>query len=650
MGNCAKTWCIRIGASALGVLALIAAPARAQDAIPKGFLGRPVALDDETPWPIRSAIEVKQLPLPSPEFERPEKIASPRTDFIPIEDAVTPAPSFLQGGPLGFAGRSRVRKREEQTSEHFVPMEDRWRIAFPSWDRYGKGQRRGEDAPYQMGNPWNPFEQNVLNADYPLFRQDIFLDITASTQALYEPRQNPTATTPFESTVNPDQRDFFGSPNQQFYSQNFLLSFDLFKGNAAFRPVDWRMKITGVFNINNLTVSELAVVNPDVTKGTNRVRTFMALQEWFVEKKLADIGPDYDFVSVRLGSQPFTSDFRGFIFSDINRGVRIFGNRNANRDQYNLVYFLPQEKDTNSGLNTFNSRSQHIIIANFYRQDFIFPGYTSQWSMHFNHDSPTFRFDRNGFLVRPDPVGVFQPHSLNVVYLGWTGDGHINRVNINHAFYWALGHDSNNPLANQSQRINAQMAALELSYDQDWIRFRTSFFWSSGDKDINNRNATGFDSILDNPNFAGGEFSFWQRQQLRLFGVNLNQRMSLVPDLRSSKLQGQSNFVNPGLFLGNFGVDFEITPKLRSINNANVLWFDAVEPLQQFLYQQHIKNFIGVDLSSGMEYRPYLNNNVILKAGISTLLPGQGFRDLYSRLNGGTNPLLAGFLEAVLTY
>ena len=29
-----------------------------------------------------------------------------------------------------------------------------------------------------------------------------------------------------------------------------------------------------------------------------------------------------------------------------------------------------------------------------------------------------------------------------------------------------------------------------------------------------------------------------------------------------------------------------------------------------------------------MEYRPFLNNNVILKGGISTLLPGQGFRDL----------------------
>ena len=38
----------------------------------------------------------------------------------------------------------------------------------------------------------------------------------------------------------------------------------------------------------------------------------------------------------------------------------------------------------------------------------------------------------------------------------------------------------------------------------------------------------GFDTILDQPNFAGGPFSFWNRQQLPLFGVNLNQRLSLL--------------------------------------------------------------------------------------------------------------------------
>src|ERR1019366_7203440 len=546
--------------------------------------------------------------------------------------------------------KSGILPRDHQQDEHFVPIEDRWRIGFPDWDRYGKGHPVGDDYPYVRGRWWDPYNQNVLKVDYPIFGQNIFLELTGTTTALLEPRQVPTATTPFESTVNPNSKDFFGNPNQFSYTQNFLVSLDLFHGDAAFRPVDWRVKITPAFNVNYLSVSELGVVGPDVTDGTTRGRTFLTLQEWFVESKLADIGPNYDFVSARVGAQPFTSDFRGFIFSDTNRAVRLFGTNFSNRDQFNLIFFQQLEKDTNSLLNSFHNRHQQIVIANYYRQDFIFPGYTAQWSVHYDHDAATTKFDTNGFLVRPDPVGVFQPHIVDVVYLGWAGDGHINHININHAFYWALGHDTLNPLANQPQNINAQMAALELSYDQDWLRFRTSFFWASGDRDVNNGHATGFDTILDNPNFAGGEFTYWQRQQIKLFGVDLVQRMSLVPDLRSSKAQGQANFVNPGLFLGNFGVDAELTPKCRLINNVNVMWFDSINPLQQLTYQQNISHFIGVDLSIGMEYRPYLNNNVILKFGVSSLLPGQGFRDLFDSYDHSARVLFASFFEAVLTF
>ncbi len=94
------------------------------------------------------------------------------------------------------------------------------------------------------------------------------------------------------------------------------------------------------------------------------------------------------------------------------------------------------EKDTNSGLNEIDhNRDQEIVIGNFYRQDFIWPGYTSEGSIHYNHDEPSTHFNANGFLVRPDPDGIFQPHQLDVVYLGWAGDGHINRFNITHQFY-----------------------------------------------------------------------------------------------------------------------------------------------------------------------------------------------------------------------
>ena len=405
-----------------------------------------------------------------------------------------------------------------------------------------------------------------------------------------------------------------------------------------------------VFNQNYLNVQELGVVSPDVRKGRNRHKTDWALEEWFYETKLADTSPNYDFISVRAGSQPFISDFRGFIFSDVNRGVRVFGNRLSNQDQYNVIWFDQTEKDTNSLLNTFDDRHQNTLIMNYYRQDLVFPGYNAEFSFHYNKDKASEKFDNNGFLVRPDPVGVFSPHQIDAFYLGMAGNGHINRVNISHAAYYVLGKDELNPIAGRPQDISAFMGALELSYDRDWARFRCSYFYASGDSDPNDDRATGFDAIFDNPNFAGGEFSYWNRQQIRLFGVSLVNRQSLLPNLRGSKFQGQSNFVNPGIQLVNTGFDADLTTKTKLITNANYLWFNHTSSLETLVFQNHIRSEIGLDLSAGFEYRPLLNNNVIFVGGLSGLIVGNGFRDLFQPLNGHVSDLAAGFFEASFEY
>jgi len=597
-------------------------------------------------------ILAEEVPTSLPDFvlPQPNEPIPPKSELSPIEQVLTTGRDFEP--PSGFTGKSSVEPRTGGNDD-FLPVEDRWRLGAPYWDRYGIGFPLGEDYPYKLGRWWDPYNQNVLKGDYPIFGQHTFLKFTATLATLFEGRQLPTATTPFESTARAFQTDFFGRPNQGFVSQTLLLSYDLFHGDTtAFKPFDWRVKLTPAFNVNLLNVEELGVVSPNVTKGLNRDRGWATLQEYFVETKLADLSPQYDFVSARVGSQPFTSDFRGFIFSDINRAARLFGTLNGNRDQFNLIFFRQAEKDTNSGLNGFKDRNQNIAIANYYRQDFLFPGYTAQASVHYNDDGPSFLFDRNQFLVRPDPVGVFQPHRVQAVYLGFAGDGHIDRYNVSHAFYWALGHDSMNPLAGQPTDINGKMAALELSYDRDWARFRVSGFYQSGDGNINDSHATGFDSILDNVNFAGSEFSFWGRQQIPLFGVNLAQRNSIFSDLRSSKLQGQSNFVNPGLWIINAGVDFDLTPRLRMINNANFMWFDKTNVLEQFTFQGQLDREIGLDLSSGFEYRPLLNNNIIMLGGVSSLIPTNGFKQLYNNFGseGKADMLFAAFAEIVLTY
>jgi len=603
-----------------------------------GFDGFAAQAQEELPAPIRGP------PILEPPAENPFDLAGER----PIADPLYRYPVYPTPG---FSGASSVLPSERQENSHFVPMEDRWRIGSPSWDRYGRGHPRLDDYPYALGNAFNPYTQNLLKEDFPIIGQHTFFDMKGISRTITNFRQVPTPDTPFESTPTPGQEDFFGNPNGFLFLQYYTLSFELNHGDKTFKPNDWRLKISPVFNQNYLEVYEFGVVRPDVTKGTRRYRGFASLEEWFLEVKLADLSPDYDFLSVRGGSQPFTSDFRGFIFSDLNRAIRLFGTQQANRDQFNIAIFDQREKDTNSFLNSFDDRGQDILIANYYRQDFIWPGHTVQTSFHYDYDQASLKYDKNGFLVRPDPVGLAEPHEVNACYFGIANDGHINELNISSALYYVVGRDSRNPQALQAVDIGAMMAAVELSYSPDWIRFRTSAFYASGDNNINDDKGGGFDGIIDNTQFAGGEFSFWVRQQIKLLGTNLKNLLSIYPDLRASnKFQSQANFVNPGLQLYNAGVDFELTQRTRLVTNCNFLFFDTTEVIESFVFQDNIPRAIGTDLSVGIESRPLLNNNWIFRAGVSGLLVGDGFEAIYGNLDNNVSDLFAAFTDLELAF
>src|SRR5204863_9745652 len=170
-----------------------------------------------------------------------------------------------------------------------------------------------------------------------------------------------------------------------------------------------------------------------------------------------------------------------------------------------------------------------------------------------------------------------------------------------------------------------------LPCDRNWISYQASFFYASGDRNARDGKATGFDTILDNPNFTGGPFSWYVHQGFNLAGtaVGLKQRNSLIPDLRTSKTEGQANFVNPGVLLLGLGTEIEVTPKLRSFINANYIRFMETDPLKTALLTDKVAHEFGYDLSVGFQYRPLLTDNIIISAGFGTLLPGRGYKDIY---------------------
>lgn len=523
---------------------------------------------------------------------------------------------------------------------------DRWRVEFPEYDRYGDRGARGRDIPFRKGRWWDPYNQSVLKGDYPIKGNKTFMILSAVSTTTVEQRRAPTPSD--VSSVDPLSGEFFGRPEQLAASETLQFSFEMFHGDTTFKPRDWAIKFSPTFSIPNyLDARENGVVNIDVRRGTNRTDWHASLEEAFAEVKLADLNANYDFVSVRAGIQPFVSDFRGFIFSDNNLGARVFGAVDNNRVQFNAAYFSMLEKDTNSGLNRFDTRHQNVYVANVFRQDFIRKGYTIQGSFHYNDDRRSIKFDRNGFLVRPAAVGDVAPKAVKVAYLGFSGDGHLGRLNLSHSYYFAFGHDERNEIAGRRVDVRSNMAAVEASVDRDYLRFKGSFFWAQGDGNATDQKATGFDAIFDDPNFVGGQFSFWVRNGIRLTqtGVGLVQPNSLLPSLRSSKIQGQANFVNPGIYIYNAGLDVELTQRVKAVLNVNYLRFHRTEPLEYVLFQNHIRHDIGVDYSLGVAYRPFLINNFTVTFGAATLQTGRGFRDIFTDSSRNCPPGVGDFCQ-----
>ncbi|MBM3813160.1 MAG: hypothetical protein FJW20_16170 [Acidimicrobiia bacterium] len=607
---------------------------------------------------------VRRTPAPAaaPALGPAEKYA-----YFPLPRKAEGEPGFIATLPPDFAVPS------PPAEDPSIP--NRWRIGLPHWRRY---ENTKLDAIYTRSRWWDPFNLNTLKGDYPLFGKRHFLNFTGSSDTLVDTRRIPVPSV--ASAARPGDFGFFGRGEQMLLRQSFRLSFDLFGGNAGFKPVDYELRITPEFNINYAVVRENALTRIDVREGRRRTDTNIGMQELFLEKRLFthstaafrpgkdvdDRGSAYfDFTSLRFGIQRFTSDFRGFVYSDEQPGARLFGTIKNNVFQYNLAFFRMLEKDTNSGLNRWRQRNQSVYAANLYWNDFLTLGYNFNFSLLYNNDQPTFHIDKNGFLVRPAPIGLPAPHKIRAGYAGTSSDGHIGRYNFAHAFYYAFGRDNNHgiPAMKQAQHIRAFLAAAELSYERDWAFFRTSFFMSTGDNDVNDGVAKGFDGIVPNQQFAGGGFlgnpaladrglinnvfegggtNFLNRQFIPLTGtgVTLFGLNSLMPTMRAGLFQGQANFINPGVMLANVGMDAKLTPKLRSTINVNYLRFHRTEVLEAVLFQSGIRHGIGLDSGFGLQYRPKLSENIVVTGGFGLLFPHAGFKDIYT---GRTQ--LSGFIN-----
>ncbi|WP_188769569.1 hypothetical protein [Novosphingobium endophyticum] len=521
-----------------------------------------------------------------------------------------------------------------------VPIPDRWRLI----ETLGVVKERWFD----------PYHQNTHKGDRPIDRakvpwlpitgDDWFFGLNVISDTVLEPRTFPIPVG-VQTTERPGSLDVFGKDASLVFSQTVIVGASLTKGNTAFKPPDVEYRVALAFNYNYVNVPERRVLHVEPSKASHRADHFLGVQELFVDYHIRNVSDRYDFDSVRLGIQPFQSDFRGFLFNDNQLGLRFFGNRDNNRVQYNLAAFWRLEKDTNSGLNSVvqRPRDDFLFVANIYRQDFLIPSLTSQITLAYNRnrEGDEIEIDDNGFPVRPALLGTLRGRDYDVFYLGYNADGRVGRINLTASTYAALGEDRNSFFTDRKADIRAFFGAAELSYDKDWMRFRLSALYASGDGDPYDGKETGFDAVFENPIFAGADTSYWIRQTIPFAGggraVSVNGRNGILNSLRSSKEQGQSNFNNPGTMLVGAGADFDLSPEVRVSANANHLWFENTATLQTLRNEGSIPKDIGWDLSTAAIWRPKATQNIVMRLSAAALVPGKGFRDLFDNSQGNRN-------------
>ncbi len=525
----------------------------------------------------------------------------------------------------------------------FVPIPDRWRLV----ETLGLTKSRWQD----------PYHQNTLKGDRPLCgTHDKFFQLSLISDTVLEPRSFPQPVG-VQTTERSGNDNTFGRQHSLVFAQTFIVGAALTKGSTAFKPPEYELRAAVAVQLNHVDVSEKRILNVEPSKDSIRTRAFVGVQELFLDYHLRNVSDRYDFDSLRIGIQPFSGDFRGFLFQDNQLGIRLFGDRDNNRIQYNLAAFWRLEKDTNSGLNNVvrDIRKDWVFVANIYRQDLPVPGLTSQLSVTYNRnrERDSIQIDTNGFPVRPALLGDLRPREYDVVYLSYNADGRIGRVNLTASATYAMGTDRNSIFTSRPAKIRSYFVAAEPSIDFDWVRIRASGLYASGDGNPYDDTENGFDAVFENPQFAGSDTSYWIRQVIPFAGggraIGLNSRNGILNNLRSSKEQGQSNFNNPGTALLGMGADFDILPELRVSANVNHLWFAKTAIMEALRVEGSIPNSIGTDISTAAIYRPKFNQNIVFRLSGAVFQPAGGFKDLFT--NSPRNSRYYSVLfNAILSY
>jgi hypothetical protein len=444
----------------------------------------------------------------------------------------------------------------------------------------------------------DPYHQNILKADYPI-KGDWFLEMTALNTIVHKSRRNLDF-----SRVFPNQ-DFIS--HNSFYSENLIFGAEFRQHDDTFVPSNFRLQINGVADFRHN-------INAFSDSSDGNAHLFNA----FADVRLMDLGHDnFDLMFLRAGIQGFKSDFHGLVFNDVGLGGRIFGEAKKNRLRYDFAYFKLFQKNPVSGFIDFGRPSSHqVAIARLTWEDFLVPGWNSEWTFHYNND-------HRKIVASSNRAG------LDTFYFGASFNGHIGRWVFNPAFFIVTGHADQLEAGGPAQHyVLAWTGLLDVQYPLDFWNLRFGYMYASGDSNPADRRDTGFDAISDGVVLFGGPLSYWVGENIKFGPGDFVRANSLFPSFRG--VNAAANYINPGMHIFNGGVDAILSPRWQTSVNVSYLRFAETG---SYTNRVVILDHDGaVETNVFVRWKPFLsqlNENIVFDTGFSVLFPLQGVRGAF---------------------
>ncbi len=484
---------------------------------------------------------------------------------------------------------------------------------------------------------YDAYHQNPIKGDYPLGNSNWFAEVDALDTTVYKSRRNVDFSNRFAPQIAAGKISFFDLNN--FFNENAIFGTEFRHNDDRFVPSNFRIRFDGVADLKH-----------DINAFNNTTDSNGHLFDAFFDLQVHDFGHDnFDQMFVRGGIQFFKSDFHGLIFNDEGLGGRMFGAFDKNRFRYDLVGLKLFQKDAVSGFVDFTKPSAHTVgIVRFTAEDFLFKGWNSEWSFHYNHDP-------RKILGGPGELG------LDTVYFGTTLNGHIGRIIFNPAFYAVTGHADHGgaiPLLGGTvvlppveHSVGAYMGLVDIEYPLDNWRFRAGYVYTSGDNKPFDKHDSGFDSISDAVTLFGGPISYFIGSNIKFGNGDFIRPNSFYSSFRG--INNQANYVNPGIQVINAGVDTIFTRRVQFSGNLNYYLFNELGAFpnnNKFGVPVIISHHDGgFEQNVFLRFKPFLrklNDLVLIDTGFSVMQPLQGMKDAF----GSSRPVYSTFLALRLVY